>query len=61
MPNLQNDVLTLKKSLLCMYCDWHNQNFINLESLTITYKHDFCLALVENHIDTLYDKYNIML
>lgn len=54
IPNLQNDIKNLRKSSLCMYCDWHNQNFINLENFTLIYKNDFCLSLIDNHIDTLY-------
>lgn len=58
---MQDDIINLRKSTLCMYCDWHNQNFINLESFTITYKNDFCMALVDNHIDTLYEKYGVIM
>jgi len=54
LPELQTDVKNLRKSSLCMYCDWHNQNFINLENFSIIYKNDFCLTMIENHIDTLY-------
>ena len=43
-----------------MLCDWHNHNYINPESMTVTYKHDFCMQLVDNHLDTLYDKYAIL-
>lgn len=50
--------MNLRKSTLCTYCDWHNQNFINTESLLIIYKHSFCTSMIDNHIDTLFDKYN---
>lgn len=60
LPNFYSDVLSLRKASLCMLCDWHNQNYINVESLTVTYKNDFCMSLIENHLEVLYDKYNTL-
>lgn len=60
LPNLYNDVLQLRKGSLCMLCDWHNQNYINVESLTVLYNQDFCMQLIDNHLDVLYDKYNTL-
>lgn len=60
IPALQEDIKNLRKSTLCMYCDWHNQNFINSENFTVLYKNSFCMSLVDNHIDTLYEKYGVI-
>jgi hypothetical protein len=60
LPGLYKEVQKLRESVLCMVCDWHNHNFINLESLTITYKINFCQKLAGNLLPVLYDKYNIV-
>lgn len=57
IPSLQKDIKNLRKSVFCMLCDWHNQNFINIENGTITYKNDFCMALIDNHLETFFNKY----
>ncbi len=43
-----------------MHCDWHNHNFINLESMTITYSYDFCNSFVKNFIDLWKKKYVVV-
>ncbi len=40
-----------------MACDWHNHNFINLESLTVTYSEKFCFDIVKFFLDPITDKY----
>lgn len=43
-----------------MYCDWHNHNFINMESRVVKYNDNFCMTLIENHLNTLQIKYVII-
>ena len=51
-------VMEMREAVLCMVCDWHNHNFINSESLTLSYSVQFCHKMIQNFLPTIYQKYN---
>lgn len=58
LKKFYKEVMKMRESVLCMICDWHNHNFINSESLTISYSVQFCHKMIQNFLPTIYDKYN---
>lgn len=51
------EVKSLRRSLLCSFCEWHNHNYIDLDSMTVTYSTRFCTTMALKFSKVLYDKY----
>jgi hypothetical protein len=47
----------LRKAFLCNICNWENHEFINPETMTITYHQDFCDSLIEKNLEMWNHKY----
>lgn len=59
IPFVQKNVLKMRSGVLCAYCDYDYQAFINIESLTITYHQDFCFKLADDFLEIMSQKYQI--
>lgn len=57
LKNHYKQVKSLRKTFLCNICNWKNHEFINPETMMITYNKSFCDNLVDKSIDLWHQKY----
>lgn len=56
IPRMQKKMVNLRKGVLCLMCDWNFHKDVNVESMTILYNNKFCVKLVDDFIDVVYEK-----
>lgn len=51
------DIYKLRQSFFCGMCSWQNQQYISIESHSLTMKEEFCLFLSSRFVSSIYLKY----